>query len=268
MPSKTKRWSGIKLPSKSQLLYGSAVVSLLGIAQTISTSAAAMMPQTARSSTAAHTPLKVAVVGGFSPTFVSLVPSLSQQLQQPIEVTSLPIAALKAQLHLPKFDLIVTGAPSQLSQLDYLDQLQLSSLTVIAHSPVILWCPNPNIQMRVRLQDTLKNPRIKTIALSPVGSPVGDLVRQQLPLPAHIKITAAAHSLEAWQLAQQGKVDCAFSLIGLTRPNDQYQFVPHRGVKIIAAIPKTNSNPSSAISLLKLLERPLFRARIQHYGYS
>ena len=268
MPSKTKLRSGIKLPSKSQFLYGSAVVWLLAINHTASASTATLMPHTASLPTAANTPLKVAVAGGFSPTFVSLVPSLSQQLQQPIEVTSLPIAALKAQLHLPKFDLIVTGAPSQLSQLDYLDQLQPNSLTVIAHSPVILWCPNPNIQMRVRLQDTLKNPRIKAIALSPVGSPVGDLVRQQLPLPAHIKVTSAAHSLEAWQLAQQGKVDCAFSVIGLARPNDQYQFVPHRGVKIIAAIPKNSSNPSSAISLLKLLERPLFRARIQHYGYS
>jgi len=214
------------------------------------------------------TPLKVAVVGGFSPTFASLAPSLTKQLKQPIEVTSLPIATLKAQLKQAKFDLIITGAPNQLSQLDYVDELQPNTLTVIAHSPVILWCPNPNIQMRVRISDTLKNKNIKTLAISPVGSPVGDLVREQLRLPAHVQIKPAEHALHAWQLAQQGKVDCAFTMPALTRPTDQYQFLPHRGVKIIAAIPKNSSNADAASQLLKLLERPLFRARIQHYGYS
>ena len=214
------------------------------------------------------TPLHVAVVGGFSPTFQQLVPVLSQQLKQPINVSTLTIAALKAQLNQTKFDLIITGAPNQLSQMDYIDQFQPNTLTVIAHSPVILWCPNPNIQMRVRISDTLKNRNIKTLALSPVGSPVGDLVRQQLRLPPHIQITPATHSLHAWQLAQNGQVDCTFTMPALTRPTDQYQFLPHRGVKIVAAIPKSSGNSSGAARLLKLLERPLFRARIQHYGYS
>lgn len=216
----------------------------------------------------ASTPLKVAVVGGFSPTFESLTPNLSKQLKQPIEVTTLSVASLKAQLTQAKFDLIITGAPNQLSELDYVDQLQPNTLTVIAHSPVILWCPNPNIQMRVRISDTLKNKNIKTLAISPIGSPVGDLVREQLHLPAHIQIKPAVHALHAWQLAQQGQVDCAFTMPALARPTDQYQFLPHRGVKIIAAIPKSSGNSHGAAKLLRLLERPLFRARIQHYGYS
>jgi ABC-type molybdate transport system substrate-binding protein len=220
------------------------------------------------SSFANVTPLKVAVVGGFSPTFKSLTPSLTKQLQQPIEVITLPNATIRTQLKQAKFDLIITGAPNQLSELDYVDQLQPNTLTVIAHSPIILWCPNPNIQMRVRVSDTLKNKNIKTLAISPVGSPVGDLVREQLRLPAHIQLKPAIHALHAWQLAQQSQVDCAFTMSALARPNDQYQFLPHRGIKIIAAIPKTSGNNSGAAKLLKLLDRPLFRARIQHYGYS
>lgn len=213
-------------------------------------------------------PIRVAVVGGFSPVLQSILPSLSQQLKRPIEVTSLPIATLRARLQHPTFDLIITGAPTQLTELDYLDQLHLSSLTVIARSPVLLWCPNPNIRMRVRINDTLKDPNIRSIALSPADSPVGALVRQTLTLPRKLHFKPAAHSLQAWQMAQQGQTDCAFTLIGLVKPTDQYQFVPHRGVKIIAAIPKNSTHPDAAAALLKLMNRPLFRARIQQYGYS
>ncbi len=215
-----------------------------------------------------NAPIQVAVVGGFSPAFESMIPSLSQLAKRPIQMTSLPVADLRTQLREPLFDLVITGAPNQVSQLDYMDQLDTHSVTVIAHSPVILWCPNPNIRMRVRISDTLKTRQIKTIALSPLHSPVGDLVRQQLQLPAHLQIKQAAHSLHARQMAEQGEVDCAFTMVGLVRPSSQYQFLPHRGIKIVAAIPKTSPNPAAATRLLKLLERPLFRARIQQHGYS
>ena len=210
----------------------------------------------------------MAVAGGFSPVLQSILPSLSQQLKRPIKVTSLPVATLKASLQQPSFDLIVTGAPTQLTKLDYLDQLHLSSLTVIARSPVLLWCPNPNIRMRVRVGDTLKDPNIHSIALSPADSPVGELVRQTLTLPDQLQLKPALHALHAWQMAQQGQTDCAFTLIGLVKPTDQYQFVPHRGVKIIAAIPKNSMHPDAAAALLRLMNRPLFRARIQQYGYN
>lgn len=208
------------------------------------------------------------MVGGFSPAFEGLLPSLSQLAKRQIQMTVLPIAELRAQLSEPVFDLVITGAPHQITQLDYINQLEPHSVMIIAHSPVILWCPNPNIRMRVRISDTLKNPRIKTLALSPLLSPVGDLVRTQLPLSAPLQIKTAAHSLHARHMAQQGEVDCAFTMIGLVRPSSQYQFLPHRGIKIVAGIPKTSPNPASAATLLKLLNRPLFRARIQQYGYS
>lgn len=256
------------MPSRTNLHIGLAAALSFALSLVISQAVAFPVASSTSTPVLGGTPLKVAVVGGFSPTFESLIPNLSQQLQQPIEVTTLPIATLKAQLAQAKFDLIITGAPNQLSQLDYVDQFQPNTLTVIAHSPVVLWCPNPNVQMRVRISDTLKNKNIKTLAISPVGSPVGDLVRERLRLPAHIQVKPAIHALHAWQLAQQGQVDCAFTMPALARPTDQYQFLPHRGVKIVAAIPKNSSNSNGASKLLKLLERPLFRARIQHYGYS
>ena len=215
-----------------------------------------------------NAPIQVAVVGGFSPAFESMIPSLSQLAKRPIQMTSLPTSGLRTQLREAIFDLVITGAPQTVSQLDYYDQLQRNSVTVIAYSPVILWCPNPNIRMRVRITDTLKNPQIKTVALSPLHSPVGDLVREQLPITAQLQLKTAAHALEAQRMAQQGEVDCAFTIVGLVRPSGQYQFLPHRGIKIVAAIPKNSPNPSAAARLLKLLERPLFRARIQQHGYS
>lgn len=251
------------MPSKTKLYYSSRLIGLSIVLLPLSQSHA-----TAQHNTQTHPAIRVAVSGGFSPVLKSILPSLSQQLKRRIEVTSLSIGALKQQLQQPKFDLIVTGAPNQLSQLEYLDQLRTETLTVIAHSPVLLWCPNPNIRMRVRIGDTLKDPNIKTLALSPADSPVGDLVRQTLQLPSQTIIKPASHSLQAWQMAQQGQVDCAFTLIGLVRPTDQYQFVPHRGIKIIAAVPKNSLNPTSATALLRLMDRPLVRARIQQYGYS
>lgn len=217
------------------------------------------------SSFANVTPLKVAVIGGFSQTFKHLMPVLSRQMSKPIEMQVLSIPAIQAELKKANFDLIITAALDQSATFALPPDLKTM---VIAYSPVVLWCPDPDIQMRVRINDTLKNKKIKTVALSPVGTPMGDLVREQLVLPSHIQLKIFPHALSTWQAAQQGDADCAFTLLSLARPNSQYQFLPHRGVKIIAVIPKSSGNADAASQLLKLLERPLFRARIQHYGYS
>ncbi|MEC7120050.1 MAG: substrate-binding domain-containing protein [Pseudomonadota bacterium] len=226
------------------------------------------LPLTAAASAQPH-PLTVAVSGGFSPAFASLIPTLSQQLNYPIVMNRLPVAPLYADLAdgSAQFDLIVTGKSVQLDQLSASGMIIAESIRHIARSSVVLWCPNPAVRLRVRLQDTLNDPNIRKIAASRTDSPVGQLIQRSVRIPAAIETIYAEHSLHAWRLAKSQQVDCAFTMIGMMQSTDQYQAIYQHYIEMIAAIPTNSTQTELAERLLDLLDSPMIRARIKTFGY-
>lgn len=216
----------------------------------------------------ANTPIQVAVAGGFEPVFSQFVPMLSHQLGTPIQVFATAVNPLFQQLQTQKhdYDLVISGDMHNMQQLAKLGVVA-DRLSVVANSQVVLWCPNPNVRMRVRLQDTLTDPAVQRIAISRLDSPVGQLVAQTVQLPNTLAVTRAAHALAAWRLARSKQVDCAFTMRGLMQHTDNYQIIPKQTVQLIGAIPSNSTHATQAAKILSLMQSPMVRAKLRRFGY-
>lgn len=221
------------------------------------------------SSALATAPIQVAVAGGFEPVFSQFVPMLSHQLGAPIHVFATAVNPLYQQLHRQQhaYDLVISGDMSKMQDLAQRGSVAADSLSVVANSQVVLWCPNPKIRMRVRLQDTLLDPALKRLAISRLDSPVGQLVSASVNLPSTLHVTRAAHALAAWRLARSKQVDCAFTMRGLMQHTDNYQIIPKKTVQLIGAIPHTSQHPQQAAQILALMQSPMVRAKLRRFGY-
>ena len=217
----------------------------------------------------ANTPIQVAVAGGFEPVFAQFVPMLSHQLGAPIQVFATAVQPLYQQLQNKQhaYDLVISGDMTNMQQLAKLGSVAAASLSVVANSQVVLWCPNPNVRMRVRLQDTLSDPAVKRIAISRLDSPVGQLMAESVHLPATLEVKRAAHALAAWRLARSKQVDCAFTMRGLMQHTDNYQIIPKKTVQLIGAIPSISQHPTQAAQILALMQSPMVRAKLRRFGY-
>ena len=216
-------------------------------------------------------PLRVAVGGGFHPTMNSLSSRLSHELGMKVEITSVPIESTYQQLIKAQapYDLVILANPEQMQNLVKHGSIYADSILEVARSQIVLWCPNPKVLMRVSLNDTLNEPTLTRLGLSPTNSPVGQLVAESIDLkPIQSKIKRANHSLDAWRLARSGKTECAFTMLGLMQPSDRYSIIPNRNITLITGIPRSNRSPEKAQRVLQFLNSPLIKARIKNRGYS
>jgi ABC-type molybdate transport system substrate-binding protein len=234
-----------------------AVSSLLGI----------LSPLTYADAQALH----IGVGGGFQPTMQSLASRLSHVLGTSIMMSSVPIEATYKTLTSAKspYDLVILGDTKKMQTMADQGYIYADSIIEVAQSQIVLWCPDPRIMMRVSLNDTLNQPSVRRVGLSPNHSPVGQVVAQSFNLPQlGDKIIRGSHSLDTWRLARSGKADCAFTMLGLMRPSDRYSIIPNRSITLVTGIPRSNQRPDKARQVLQLLNSPLIKARIKSRGYS
>lgn len=217
----------------------------------------------------ANTPLQVAVAGGFEPVFSRFVPTLSHQIGSPIQVFATAVQPLQQQLQTQQhgYDLVISGDMANMQRLATQGAVVASSLSVIANTQIVLWCPNPQVRMRVRVQDTLRDPAVERIAISRLDSPVGQLVAQSVTLPERIQVTRADHALAAWRLARSKQVDCAFTTRGLMQHGDNYQIISKQTVQLIGAIPTQSQRSTQSAHILALMQSPIVRAKLRRFGY-
>jgi ABC-type molybdate transport system substrate-binding protein len=217
----------------------------------------------------AITPLRIGVAGGFHPTILSLASRISHHTQLPVQIDSVGIMPAYQQLEQGNspYDLLILGDASKMQALGQSGQVLLQSIQTIAHSDVVLWCPNPAVTMRVALNDTINEPAVRRIAVSPANSPVGKIVAAIAHPSATTRWIRAEHALGAWRMARTGQADCAFTMLALMAPTDHYNTIPNQSLPLISAIPRRSPYASQAMMVIQLLQSPLIKARIISRGY-
>lgn len=221
------------------------------------------------SNASAERVLRIGVAGGFYPALVSLSQRISQHIQMPvvIHIVNVVPAYQLLQQHQAPYDLMILGDLNKMQTLVQQGHVVAQSVDIIAQTDVVLWCPNRAVVKRVALKDTLAEPSVRRVAVSSVGSPVGQLVASSIQLSAHTTWVRTDNALGAWRLARAGKADCAFTVRAMMTPSDQFNAIPKRSVTLVSAIPSTSRQVSPAFSAIQLLKSPLIQARIRHLGY-
>jgi ABC-type molybdate transport system substrate-binding protein len=217
----------------------------------------------------ATTPLRIGVAGGFHPTMLSLASRISYHTQLPVQIDSVGVMPAYHQLTQGRspYDLLILGDLGKMESLGRAGQVLPHSIQTIAHSDVVLWCPNPDVHIRVALNDTLNEPTIRRIAVSPANSPVGKLVAATARVSHSTTWLRAEHALGAWRMARTGQADCAFTMLALMSPTDRYNMIPNQSLALISAIPRHSLYAIQAMQVVSLLQSPLIKARIRSRGY-
>jgi ABC-type molybdate transport system substrate-binding protein len=214
-------------------------------------------------------PLRIGVAGGFYPTMLSFATRISHQTQLPVQIDSVGIMPAYQQLqhHRSPYDLLILGDLNSMQALGQSGQVLPRSIQTIANSNVVLWCPNPKVTVRVALNDTLAEPTVRRIAVSPANSPVGKIVAATVRVAHPIEWVRAEHALGAWRLARNGQADCAFTVLSMMHAADRYNMMPNQSVALVSAIPTHSRYAEQAMKVIQLLQSPLIKARIRSRGY-
>lgn len=205
--------------------------------------------------------LTIDINDGFQPVLESLKPRLEKQLG--MDVTIIPRTNHDIYADFDKnaitADLVLFVENTNYGS-NRINQFLAANSQIVAASKVVLWCPNTPLQKRVSLSDTIKQAKIKNIAVLPKGTMMSQLFTKSLPnLPKSTQLITVSTSLGAWRMARNKQVQCAVTLDKWLRPTDQFASISNSEILLRGYINPALSNKTQARQVLGLLGSPLIQ---------
>lgn len=211
--------------------------------------------------------LRVGAAGGFGSSLARLVPQLSRDLGQPIQLVYTSNSGVFKLMNNPNppYDLGIGSLTPALEQALDDQYIAVDRLQKITRFQVALWCPN--LPLRIRPEDTLAQPAVRILAMGQKNGPIMEAVQKSVLIPEHLKLAWHDHALGSWQMVRQGRAQCGFVMNGLLAPHQPRQLIKNSHINVVSAVSRHAAQPEVAYQLVDLLRSPRWQARLQAMGY-